>query len=141
MKYEVEATKETNRQIGDRKFIHAPGDREILSAAGVEIALSEDFGGAYRLVREIPESPGEIRRFKAAEEKQEREEKAREEKREDEQRARVSARRKALSKLNEDELRAAADKAGVLNREALSHKALVDAVLKIEFTAAAGGTS
>lgn len=130
MKYEVEATTETNRQIGDRKFIHSVGDRVILSAAGVEIALSKDFNGAYKLIREIPESPGEIRRFKAAEEK-----------REDERRARISQRRKALSKLNPEDLLAAAEKAGVAGRETLSQKALIEAVLKIEFAAVAGGAS
>ncbi|HXG84088.1 MAG TPA: hypothetical protein VNI84_08680 [Pyrinomonadaceae bacterium] len=69
MKYQVESTKSINRRVGDRVFNNQTGEKLELSGAGVEVALSEMMDGAYKLVREIPETPEEKEIVKAAEEK------------------------------------------------------------------------
>ncbi len=69
MKFEVMAEKEINRRVGDRVFNNKAGEKLELSGAGVEVALSEMMDGAYKLVREIPETPEEKAKVEAAEEK------------------------------------------------------------------------
>ena len=66
MKYQLEATKDINQNYGDRLFSNVKGETLELSGAGAEIAFSTELGGAYKLLREIPETPEEVERIEAA---------------------------------------------------------------------------
>jgi hypothetical protein len=60
MRHLFEATEDVQHGIGDRVFNNKKGEKLELSAAGAEVLLgTPDLAKAYKLVRDIPETPEE----------------------------------------------------------------------------------
>jgi len=67
MKYEVEATEDIDRRYGDRTFKNQKGDKRTENGNWFEVAMSAPMNGAYKLVREIPDTDAEKAKVKTAE--------------------------------------------------------------------------